>query len=137
MSQLYISPYINFQGKAREAMEFYQAALGGKLVLLAFNPEGAPKPAGPNDSIMHAHLESDSAVIMGSDGSPEYPSTVGDNIAIALSGSDHDRLSALFDKLADGGLVKQPLTKQAWGTFGWMQDKFGINWMLNITPSTS
>jgi PhnB protein len=135
MSQLFLNPYINFRGKAREAMQFYQQILGGELVLLAFTPEGAPKPAGPNDNIMHAKLESDQAIIMGSDGSPDYPPTVGDNIAVALGGEDRERLSKIFDQLAEGGITKQPLTEQAWGTFGWLQDKFGVNWMLNISKS--
>ncbi len=132
MSQLFLNPYINFQGKAREAMEFYQKVLGGELVLLAASPDG-PKPAGPDDSIMHARLESDSAVIMGSDGMPEYPPTVGDNIAVALGGYDRERLGKIFDQLGEGGKVKQPLKEESWGTFGWLQDKFGVNWMLNVS----
>ena len=56
MSTLAINPYINFAGKAREAFEFYQKALGGELNLMTFNPNGAPKPACPGDNIMHGTL---------------------------------------------------------------------------------
>lgn len=133
MSQLFLNPYINFQGKAREAFEFYQKVLGGELVLLTFNPDGPPKPAGPSDSIMHARLESDGAVIMGSDGSPDYPTTTGDNIAVALGGYDRERLAKIFDQLGEGGKVKQSLKEESWGTFGWLEDKFGVNWMLNVS----
>lgn len=134
MSELAANPYINFRGHAREAMEFYQHALGGKLELLAANPGGAPKAAGPDDAIMHAYLEADGAVIMGSDGMPEYPPTVGENIAITLSGTDRERLTQAFNMLAEGGKVKQGLKVESWGgTFGWLEDKFGINWMVNIT----
>jgi PhnB protein len=136
MGQLYISPYINFDGKAREAMEFYQGILGGKLDLLARNPDGAPKPAEQSDAIMHAHLESDGAVIMGTDGMKEYPAKVGENFAIALTGSDKERLTKAFEQLGEGGNVKGPLKVESWGdTFGWLEDKFGINWMINITKS--
>jgi PhnB protein len=137
MSQLFLNPYINFQGKAREAMQFYQQVLGGELVLLAFNPDGAPKPAGPNDGIMHARLETDGAVIMGTDGSPDYPPTVGDNMAVALGGYDREQISKIVDQLGEGGTVKQPLTEQSWGTSAWLQDKFGVNWMINISKSES
>jgi PhnB protein len=134
MSQLTINPYINFQGRARVAMEFYQAALGGTLDLLAFNDQGAPKPAGPSDNVMHARLETDGAVIMGTDGRPEYPPTVGDNFAISLSGSDRVRLQKIFSNLAAGGQIKQALSDESWGdTFGYFVDKFGINWMVNIS----
>jgi PhnB protein len=126
-------PYINFQGKAREAMLFYQKALGGNLDLLTFNPDGAPKPAGPNDAIMHARLESDGAVIMGTDGMAEYPAKVGENIAVALSGEDEAHLTAAFNSLAEGGNVKQGLKVESWGdAFGWLEDKYGVNWMVNI-----
>lgn len=133
MNEIYINPYINFQGNAREAMEFYQSALGGELVLLAF-PEGnePPRPAAPDDRIMHAHLKSDTAVIMGTDGWSEYAPTVGDNVAVTLSSYDSDRISQIFDKLAGGGTVKQGLQATSWGTFGYLADKFGINWMLNV-----
>ena len=133
MGQLRADPYINFQGKAREAMEFYQKALGGELNLMTFNPGDTPKPAGAGDTIMHATLKVDDLVIMGTDGMPEYPPTVGDNFAVALSGDDEARLTKAFETLSEGGMVKQALKKESWGdTFGWLADKFGVNWMVNI-----
>jgi PhnB protein len=136
MEQLTASPYINFQGRAREAFEFYYAALGGDLQLLAVDPQGPPKAAGPDDSIMHGALTSGGVSIMGTDGMAEYPPTTGDNMAIVLSGEDRERLSRIFDQLSDGGVVKQALKEEMWGdTFGYFTDKFGINWMVNInTP---
>lgn len=136
MSQIAANPYINFQGRTREALEFYRDALGGELMLLAADPAGPPKEAGPDDSIMHGALMSDGLLIMGSDGHPDYPPIVGDNVAIALSGSDHERLSGAFDKLSADGHVKQPLKTESWGdSFGYFADKFGINWMVNISGS--
>lgn len=138
MSKLAANPYINFQGHAREAMEFYQKALGGKLELSTFTEQGAPKEAGPGDHIMHSVLELDNLRIMGSDGMPEYPPTVGDNVAIALSGDDHEHLSNAFKKLSEGGTVKQALKTESWGdSFGYFVDKFGINWMVNISGTAS
>jgi PhnB protein len=134
MSQIAANPYINFQGHAREALEFYHDALGGEITLLAEDPQGPPKEAGPDDSIMHGAVTSDGLLIMGSDGRPDYPATVGDNIAVALSGSDKERLSEAFDKLSAGGTVKQALKTESWGdSFGYFVDKFGINWMVNIS----
>src|SRR5581483_631821 len=72
MSQQHISPYINFRGRAREAMEFYQRVLGGDLHLHTLDEQGQPKPAGPGDRITHAVLEADGARIVGSDGHPQY-----------------------------------------------------------------
>lgn len=132
-----ISPYINFGGKAREAFEFYQKALSGELNLTTFNPDGPPKPAGPGDSIMHGTLTlEDGVIIMGSDGMAEYPAKVGENFAIAISGNDKDKLTKAFEILSEGGNVKQTLKEESWGdTFGWIEDKFNINWMINISKA--
>jgi PhnB protein len=133
MSQHYVGPYINFQGRAREAMEFYQKVLGGKLELQTMNEQGVSKPAGPGDRITHSWLEADGARIIASDGHPDYPPKVGDNMAIALGGTDKGRLTRTFKDLAEGGKIKMPLSEQSGGAnVGWLTDKFGINWMVSI-----
>jgi PhnB protein len=122
MSQQRLGPYINFQGRAREAMEFYQKVLGGKLDVQT-----------ANDRVGQARLEADGVLIVGSDGHPQYPPTVGDHMAIALSGTDKGRLTKIFNDLAAGGQMKGPLTAQAGGPeVGWLVDKFGISWMVSI-----
>ena len=132
MSKQHLAPYINFAGRAREAFEFYHGVFGGKLDLFAAGEQGRPKPAEPGARIMHARLDADGVVIMGSDGHPSYPATVGDHIALTLSGTDAADLSRKFDALADGGKVKMKLTEQPWGTAGWLADRFGINWNVDI-----
>src|SRR5712691_9049228 len=133
MSRQSLSPYVNFQGRAREAMEFYRAVFGGTLDLQAATDKGALKPAGPADRIMHARLDADGVVIIGTDGHPDYPPTVGDNMAIALGGREKERLAKIFSGLADGGRTKMPLTEQPSGAAtGWLTDKYGINWMVSL-----
>jgi PhnB protein len=88
MSQRYAAHYINFQGKARDAMEFYHNVLAGKLDLYTSDEKGAPKPAAPGDRITHGRLEADGVIIMASDGHPRYPAQVGENTAIVLGGTD-------------------------------------------------
>ena len=83
MSQQSIGPYINFQGRAREAMEFYRKVLGGSLDLQAVNEQGVSSPAGPGDRVRQARLEADGALIIGTDGHPNYPASVGDHMAVA------------------------------------------------------
>jgi PhnB protein len=133
MSKIRLGPYVNFQGQAREAMEFYHQVLGGNLDLRIVNEQGVSKPAGPGDRISNARLEADGALIVASDGHPDYPAKVGDNMAIALGGPDKDRLTRIFNDLAEGGGIQMPLAKQPWGAeVGWLRDKFGINWTVNI-----
>ena len=134
MSTINLSPYVNFQGRAREAMEFYRHALGGgKVELQTMNERGESKPAGPGDHIATARLEVDGALIVGSDGHPKFPAKVGENLAIALSGTDRERLTTAFNALAEGGQVKGRPTKQSSGAeVGYLLDKFGINRVVSI-----
>jgi len=133
MSKHRIAPYINFQGRAREAMEFYQKALGGTIRLQALDDKSIARPAGPGDRVAYAQLEADGAFITGSDGHPKFAPTVGDNMAVALSGTDKDRVTSMFNALAEGGKVKGRITPQPWGgSAGYLLDKFGINWVVTI-----
>jgi PhnB protein len=123
MSTIQLNPFINFQGRAREAMELYQKVLGGKL----------DWQAGPNGRIGQARLEADGVLIIASDGHPDYPAKVGENLALSLSGTDQARLTRIFNALAEGGRVNMPLAKQPWGgEVGWLVDRFGISWTVNI-----
>jgi PhnB protein len=132
MSFKYLSPYINFQGKARKAMQFYHKVLGGTLVLRTTEEKGVPKPAGPGDRISHAQLKADGVQIFGVDGHPKYPAKVGENVALALGGTDKARLTKIFHDLAEGGQTKMPLTEQSGVEVGYLVDKFGINWVVSI-----
>jgi PhnB protein len=123
-TKIQLSPYINFQGRAREAMEFYRRVLGGTLDL---------QPVGPGNRISHARLEADGVLIIGTDGHPDYPAKVGENIAISLGGTDKDRLTRIFNTLAEGGKIQMPLARQPWGNeVGWLRDKFDVAWTVNI-----
>jgi len=134
MSTSYIAPYVNFQGRAREALEFYHAILGGKLALFAFDANGL-KVVGPGNPIGYGRLEAENVRLFGSDGNPSYPATPGDTIAIQLAGPDKAGMTKIFDALADGGTVSFPLTEASWGTAGWLKDKFGITWNVDITKA--
>lgn len=118
MTKITVSPYINFQGRAREALEFYHKVLGGSVDLQALR------------------LELGEVVIVATDGHPKYPAKIGDNIAIAVSGTNEDGIAKIFSALADGGTIKGPLTKQPWGAaVGYLLDKFGINWVVSNTSA--
>ena len=128
-----LNPYINFDGNAREAMEFYKSVFGGELAVSTFGEY--EEPASPNaDKIMHAMLETDSGfTLMGADTPEGMAYNPGDNITVSLSGDDADELRGYWEKLSAGGTVSVPLEKQMWGDeFGACSDRFGISWLVNI-----
>ncbi len=127
-----LNPYINFDGNARHAMEFYEGVLGGTLTLHTFGELGGPDSHA--DKIMHGMLETDGGfTLMAADTPPGMEHNPGNNIAVSLSGDDADELRGYWDKLSDGGNVAVPLEKQMWGDeFGMCVDQFGTTWMVNI-----
>ena len=131
-----LNPYITFAGNARQAMEFYQSALGGELAMNTFADFGNDGPDG--DKIMHANLETpDGFTLMASDTPPGMEESSGNNIAVSLSGDDNDKLRGYWDRLTEGAKVTMPLERQVWGDeFGQFTDKFAIQWMVNIAGPT-
>jgi len=131
-----LNPYISFRENARQAMEFYKDVFGGTLALNTFGEYG-DKNAPEANNIMHGMLETDSGfTLMGADAPPGMELNSSDNMAVSLSGDDADELRGYWAKLSDGGAVSVPLEKQMWGDeFGMCVDKFGVGWMVNITPA--
>ncbi|OJF09907.1 VOC family protein [Couchioplanes caeruleus] len=130
-----LNPYISFPGgTARAAMEFYRDVFGGELRISTFGDFGAPDPSAA-DKVMHAMLEAPNGfTLMGADVPPGMPHVSGTSISVSLSGDDADDLRGYWEKLSGGGTVTMPLEKQAWGDeFGMCKDRFGVDWMVNIT----
>jgi len=131
-----LNPYLAFDGNTREVMEFYHQILGGTLAVQTFAEFGAPTSPAYQDNVMHARLDAaDGMVIMASDGPEGEPPVVGNNVTLSLGGgpAEGERLTTVFNALADGGTTTMPLADVPWGaTFGMLTDRHGIQWMVNI-----
>ena|SRR5438552_3445248 len=128
-----INPYINFSGNCREALSFYHECIGGELDLqtIGGSPVEAECPGAMKDQILHGALTKGSLVLMGSDMGIPGEFTQGNNIALALACSSEDEIERFYARLSTGGKKVHPLRKEFWGaTFGILNDKFGIRWML-------
>jgi PhnB protein len=141
MSQMILNPYLNFDGNTKEAMDFYHKVLGGDLEIQTFGEakgSGMDVPPGYEDKVVHARLESEGVLIMASEGMPGRSTNFGDNVSLALGGTDEAKLTKAFNDLAEGGKITMPLEKQFWGDhFGALKDKFGVYWMVNIAGEKS
>jgi len=137
MADTKLNPYLNFNGDTREAMEFYKSALGGELQIMTFGAFPGASDAS-NDKVMHAQLESGAMTLMASDPPPGETFAGGNNVSLSLSGTDAATLTGYWNALSAGATVLVPLEKQMWGdTFGLLKDKFGMQWMVNITAPKS
>ena len=134
-----LNPYIGFQGQAKEAMEFYRSVLGGDLTLNTYGESGMADDPAQADKIMHAQLDAGpDLLLMASDAPPGMPVDSGSRISVSLSGDDEQTLRRYWDGLVEGGSVTMPLEKAPWGdSFGMCTDRYGINWMVNISGATA
>jgi PhnB protein len=132
-----VQPYLFFDGRCEEAVEFYRRALGAEVtMLLRFKDSPDPPspgmvPLGSEDKIMHANLRLGETTVMASDGHCQgRPSFQG--FALSLTVADEAEAGRVFAVLADGGRVQMPLAKTFWSPrFGMVADRFGVLWMIN------
>jgi PhnB protein len=132
-----LNPYLNFRDQSREAMEFYKTVFGGKLDISTFSDYNASPDPSEGDKVMHAVLTAENGIIfMAADTPNSMEYKPGTNFSMSLSGENEDELRGYFDKLAAGGAVTMPLEKAPWGdTFGMLQDKFGVSWLVNLSKT--
>lgn len=137
-----IEPYLFFDGRCDEAIEFYQQALGAQLQFRMTYGEGpepatGPLPAAMRDKVMHATLLIDGAVVMVSDGVCDG-TTVFKGFSLSLDCPDEATARRVFDALAVGGSVSMPLAKTFWAPqFGMLNDRFGVGWMVGISAPSA
>ena len=132
-----IDPYLFLNGRADEAIAFYQQALDAELAMrMTFgeSPEKSPMPLPPgwDKKVMHAALEVGGTHLMLSDADSSDPATF-KGFRLSLNCTDEGSARRAFDRLADGGQVQMPLGKTFWSPlFGMLTDKFGIGWMVGL-----
>ncbi len=131
-----LNPYLSFRDNAREAMTFYQTVFGGKLAMNTFQEYHVSDDPAEANKIMHSQLEADNGIVfMAADTPNQMEHRPGTNMSMSLSGTDEAALRRYWEGLSDGATIRMPLEKAPWGdTYGMLTDKFGIDWMVNITP---
>jgi PhnB protein len=129
-----LNPYLNFNGNARQALEFYSSVFGGNLALTTFAEFGA-QDSRDADKIMHGQLETEAGyTIMAADTPSAMEYHPMSAFSVSLSGDDADALRGYWEKLSASGTATMPMQKQAWGDeFGTCVDGYGVSWLVNIS----
>jgi PhnB protein len=140
-----VNPYLFFDGRCEEAVEFYRTALGAEVtMLMRFKdspepPDPAMCPPGSENNVLHASFNIGDTMVMASDSPGEAPRLQG--FSLALSVADEAEAKRLFSALEDGGQMQMPLSKTFFSpAFGMVTDRFGVPWMISVQsedkPST-
>lgn len=140
---MYVQPYLFFDGRCEEALDFYRRKLGAEVTMLMRykeSPDAPPPgrvPPGSENKVMHAASRLGDSLIMASDGNcTGKPSFQGFSLSISVANAaEADRV---FGALADGGQVQMPLTETFFSPrFGMVADRFGVAWMVIVETAKS
>jgi PhnB protein len=130
-----IQPYLSFEGRADEAIEFYKKAIGAKVeMLMRFKeaPDQSMVTPESKDKVMHAALRAGDTQLLMSDGRCTGSANF-NGIALALSAATDADAERIFNALAEGGKVNMPMAKTFFSSkFGMVADKFGVGWMVMV-----
>lgn len=128
-----VEPYLFFDGRAEEALEFYRQKLGAKVeALMRYkeNPEPEYNPPNSENKVMHALFRVGDTQIMASDGNcTGKPSFQG--FSLTINAASPAEAEQRFNALAEGGQVQMPLNETFFAKrFGMVADRFGVSWMV-------
>ncbi|QEX16135.1 VOC family protein [Hypericibacter terrae] len=133
-----VQPYLMFDGRCEEAIEFYRRAVGAETTMLMRfkdNPEPTPPgmvPPGSENKVMHAAMKIGDSVVMATDGGCQQKAAF-EGFSLTLTVPTEAEADKRFNALAEGGQVRMPLTKTFFSPrFGMLQDKFGVGWMVIV-----
>ena len=132
-----VQPYLFFEGRCQEALEFYRKALGAEVTALMRykdSPDQTMVQPGSEDKVMHSSFRIGETTVMASDGrSSGHPSFQG--FALSLTVTTEAEAERLFAAIVDGGQVIMPLTTTFFSPrFGMTTDRFGVSWMVYVAP---
>ena len=136
-----INPYINFNGNAEEAFNFYKSVFGGEFATIMrfkdFSDPENPFSEDEANKIMHIALPIGKNILMGND-VPESMGRVSENenrSKIAIAAESREEADTLFNGLSSGGTIEMPIGDSPWDSyFGMFRDKYGIEWMVDYDP---
>ena len=139
-----INPWINFNGNAEEAFNFYKSVFGGEFAkIMRLKDIASPEfPVGEKDAnkIMRIALPIGKNILMAND-VPEFMGKVNENenrSKISISAESREEADKLFSGLSAGGTIEAPIGDSPWGSyFAMFRDKYGIEWMIDFDPKVN
>jgi predicted 3-demethylubiquinone-9 3-methyltransferase (glyoxalase superfamily) len=121
-----VTAFIMFYGQAEEAMNFYKSVFpDSEIVHLTHNEDG---------SVLHATFTVKGVEIMCIDSNIDHGFTLTPAMSLFVTCDSSEEIEKVYHQLAEGGQIRMPLSEEYPFSkkFGWVEDKFGVNWQLNL-----
>lgn len=128
------SPYFQFAGTARRALERWQQVFGGEVRIATY--ADFSRTDGPADAVAHGRLRGEIELFAADSAEGEHPFTAHGLLFSLLGAAEPDVLRRWFDDLASDGTVMDPLQERPWGDWdGTVRDAFGVTWLIGFEAS--
>jgi predicted 3-demethylubiquinone-9 3-methyltransferase (glyoxalase superfamily) len=127
-----ISPFLMFTGDAEQAMTFYTSLFDdGRIVeLTRFGPDGP----GAEGTVQRGRFALAGQDFLCTDSPPVHDFSFTPSFSIWIETESEEEIQRLFAALSDGGTQLMPLDDYGFSRhFGWVNDRFGVSWQLNLT----
>ena len=132
---MHVQPYLFFDGRCDEALDFYKKAIGADVKMLMRwkdSPDKSMCTQDNADKVMHSQFQIGDTTVMASDGrnqgQPKF-----DGFALSIIAKTESEADKMFGALGDGGQVTMPMSKTFFSPrFGMLADKFGVHWMILV-----
>ncbi|MEU3730443.1 VOC family protein [Streptomyces sp. NPDC033538] len=128
--------HLNFRGDARAALDHYQSVFGGRVTAVTYKDAGSTRNENEADWVVWGEVAgADGFHVMAYDVPSHLPWEQGDSsFFVSVRGDDPEEIGALWQKLAEGSTVVQPLAPSQWAPlYGMLTDRFGVTWVLDVT----
>jgi PhnB protein len=128
-----VQPYLSFEGRTQEAIDFYKSALGAKVDAIMHFKDAPPDMQSQmphKDKVMHSAFHVGDTQIMATDGECSGKAQFS-GISLTLNATSNGEAEKMFNALAQGGKVNMPMSETFFAhRFGVVADKFGVKWMV-------
>lgn len=125
------TPFLMFQGHAEEAMNHYISIIEDSEITSI--TRYGPNQPGAEGSVMHAIFSLKGQTFMCIDSNVKHDFTFTPSFSIYLTCESEAEIEKVYGALIDGGGAMMPLDNYGFSQkFGWIADKFGVSWQLNL-----
>ncbi|MFJ8920747.1 VOC family protein [Streptomyces sp. NPDC102415] len=127
--------HLNFRGDARAALDHYRSVFGGRVTAVTYKDTGDVRNESEAEWVMWGEVRGDNGFhVMAYDVPSHLPWDQGRSpFFVSVRGDGADEVSALWQKLAEGSTVVQPLGPSPWAPlYGMLTDRFGVTWVLDV-----
>jgi PhnB protein len=125
--------YLNYGGNCRQAFEFYQQHLGGKITMITTHgeqPDASKVPPDWKNAVLHARIDIGGTTILGADIPPDRFQPMR-SAYLSLMTDTADEADRAYALLTDGGQIFMPMAETFFAKrFAMLRDRFGTSWMI-------